>query len=250
MIDKVSILNIDLLSITINELLKQMNKGVLFTPNVDHIVKLQKNRDFYNAYQEADWVVCDSKILQLVSGILGQKVKEVIPGSSFFSKYCDYHKNNTRVKLFLLGAAPGVAEVAMRKINQRIGRNIVVGVHSPSFGFENNQDECIELINIINRTEATTLVVGVGAPKQEIWIIKNKNMFDKIRLFMGLGATIDFEAEKIKRAPVIYQKFYLEWFYRILQEPKRMWKRYIIDDIPFFWLIIKQRMGVYKNPWD
>jgi exopolysaccharide biosynthesis WecB/TagA/CpsF family protein len=249
MIDEVSILNIDLLSISCKNLLKKMNKGVLFTPNVDHIVKLQKDKDFYNAYREADWIVCDSKILQLVSRILGQKIKEVIPGSSFFPKYCDYHRNNKEVKLFLLGSAPGVAEIAMSNINQRIGRNIVVGVHSPSYGFENNQEECIELINIINKTEATVLIVGVGAPKQEKWIIKYKHMLDRINLFMGLGATIDFEANKIKRAPKIYQKFYLEWFYRILQEPKRMWKRYIIDDIPFFWLIIKQKIGVYKNPW-
>jgi exopolysaccharide biosynthesis WecB/TagA/CpsF family protein len=179
---------------------------------------------------------------------LGTPVKEVIPGSSFFPAYCDYHKENEQVKIFLLGAAEGVAIKAMQRINARIDRNIVVGAHSPSFGFEKKSDECDEIIRIINQTDATVLVVGVGAPKQEKWVFKYKDKLPQIRLFMSLGATIDFEAGNIKRAPKLFQKLALEWFYRMCLDPKRLIKRYLVDDLSFFYHLLRQKLG-YKNPF-
>jgi N-acetylglucosaminyldiphosphoundecaprenol N-acetyl-beta-D-mannosaminyltransferase len=219
-----------------------LTKGVIITPNVDHLVKLQGDKEFYDIYQKADWVICDSTILSLGAKFLGRPVEEVIPGSSLLPAYCEFHKKNNEIKIFLLGAKTGVAAVAMNKINLRTGRNIVVGAHSPSFGFEKNEEECEKIISLINKTDATVLVVGVGAPKQEKWIYKYKDRFQNIRLFMALGATIDFEADSIKRAPEIFQK--------VLKEPKRLWKRYLIDDLPFFYLILKQKRGVYRNPFE
>ena len=88
----VKILNIDFLPITQNDLLKQIDKGVLITPNVDHLVKLQHDREFYDVYQKAEWVVCDSKILYILSKLLRHPLPEAIPGSSFFTAYYSYHK--------------------------------------------------------------------------------------------------------------------------------------------------------------
>jgi N-acetylglucosaminyldiphosphoundecaprenol N-acetyl-beta-D-mannosaminyltransferase len=247
---KIKILNINLHSLKRSELLISLTKGVIITPNVDHLVKLQGDKEFYDIYQKADWVICDSTILSLGAKFLGRPVEEVIPGSSLLPAYCEFHKKNNEIKIFLLGAKTGVAAVAMNKINLRTGRNIVVGAHSPSFGFEKNEEECEKIISLINKTDATVLVVGVGAPKQEKWIYKYKDRFQNIRLFMALGATIDFEADSIKRAPEIFQKVGMEWLYRLLKEPKRLWKRYLIDDLPFFYLILKQKRGVYRNPFE
>jgi exopolysaccharide biosynthesis WecB/TagA/CpsF family protein len=230
--------------------LQQLDKGIFITPNVDHLVKLQKDCEFYKVYQNADWVVCDSKIMALGLRFLKTPIKEVIPGSSFFTDYYLYHKNNEEVKIFLLGAAEGVAEKAMYNINARVGREIVVGAHSPSFGFEKNESECEEIIRLINTTDATVLVVGVGAPKQEKWIFKYKDKFIGIKLFMALGATIDFEAGNVKRAPKIFQKLALEWFYRMCVDPKRLLKRYLVDDLPFFYYLLRQKFGCYKNPFE
>jgi exopolysaccharide biosynthesis WecB/TagA/CpsF family protein len=244
------ILNIRFDSLSISEILEDMKSGIFMPVNVDMLVKLQKDLQFYKAYQASDFVVCDSKIVQFASVFLGQKIKDIIRGSSFFPQYCDYHKNNPEIKIFLLGAARGVANEAQKKINLRIGRSIIVGDHSPSFGFEKNETECEKIIKKINETDATVLVVGVGAPKQEKWIFKYKDQFTHIKLFMALGATIDFEAGNIKRAPKIFQKIGLEWLYRLIKEPRRLWKRYLIDDIPFFYYILKQRLGLYKNPFE
>jgi len=247
---KISLFNIHLNNIKQDDLLRQLTDGIFITPNVDHIIKLQKDRLFYDIYQNADWIVCDSKIVQLGLKFLGKPVKEVIPGSSFFSAYYQHHKDNDQIRIFLLGAAEGIARKAQEEINEKVGRNMVVASHSPSFGFEKDEQECEEILSLINTSDATVLVVGVGAPKQEKWIYKYKDRLSNIKLLMALGATIDFEAGTLKRAPVWMQKMSLEWAYRLFKEPKRLWKRYMIDDLPFLGLLLKEKLKIYRNPFE
>lgn len=246
----IQLLNISIQSIKQIELLKRLKKGVLITPNVDHLVKLQKDKEFYNVYQQAEWVVCDSKILYLLSKLLKNPLPEAIPGSSFFTAFYEYHKDDPNCKIFLLGAAEGIAAKAQRNINKKVGREIVVGAHSPSYGFEKKPEECEELIRIVNESGANVLLVGVGAPKQEKWIMKYRDRMPNIDIFMGLGATIDFEAGTLKRAPIFWQKIGMEWLYRCFKEPKRLFKRYFIDDMKFFFYFGKQLLGYYKNPFQ
>lgn len=243
------ILNIDILSIAQQELLEQLDKGMLITPNVDHLVKLQSDKEFYEVYQQAEWVVCDSKILYLLSKLLKHPLPEAIPGSSFFTSYYLYHKDDPNCRIFLLGAKEGVAKKAMERINEKVGRKIVVGAHSPSFGFEKNMEECHKLVEMVNRSGANVLLVGVGAPKQEKWIMKYRSQMPTVDLFMALGATIDFEAGTLSRAPQLWQKLGMEWLYRCLKEPRRLFKRYFVDDMQFFYYFAQQLLGIYKNPF-
>lgn len=247
---QIRIFNINICNVTLMDLLSVLTDGVVMTPNVDHLVKLQKDELFYKIYQNADWVICDSRILALALKFLKTPILEVIPGASFFPAFCDFHKDNEDVKIFLLGAAQGVALKAQENINRRVGRTIVVGAYSPSFGFQTNKEECTKIIEIINKTDATVLLVGVGAPKQEKWIFEYKNELSKIKLFLPLGATIDFEAGHIKRAPTPFQRLKLEWLYRMFKDPKRLVKRYLFDDLPFFYYLVKQKLGLYRNPFD
>ena len=247
--DTIRILNTDIQAITRDELLRTLDSGVLITPNVDHLVKLQKDPGFYSCYQQADWVVCDSKILYLCSKLLRRHVPETIPGSSFFTSYYQYHKDDPDCRIFLLGAMDGVADKARNRINAAVGREIVVGALSPSFGFESKPDECRHIYDVINHCGANVVLVGVGAPKQEKWIFAHKDMMPGVKLWMALGATIDFEAGNIKRAPAIFQKLALEWFYRLIKEPRRMFRRYIIDDMRFFVYFCRQLTGSYRNPF-
>ena len=247
--DKLRILNIDVLNITRQQLLENLHEGVLITPNLDHLIKLQKDKDFYDCYKKAEWVVCDSNILRLFSKLLKTPFVEAIPGSSFFTSYYMYHKDDADCKIFLLGAKEGVAAKAMERINAKVGRQIVVGAYSPSFGFEKNEEECKEIVNIINKSGANVVLVGVGAPKQEKWIMKWKQLMPGVKVWMALGATIDFEAGNVKRAPKIYQKLAMEWLYRFTREPKRLFHRYFVDDMKFFWYFGKQLLGVYKDPF-
>lgn len=245
----IKILNSNILSLTQTDLLNQLQRGVLITPNLDHLVKLQHDREFYEVYRQAEWVVCDSKILYMLSKLLKHPLPEAIPGSSFFTAFYMFHKDDPDCRIFLLGAKEGIAQKAMERINEKVGRKIVVGAHSPSFGFEKDEKECRELVDIVNRSGANVLLVGVGAPKQEKWIMKYRNQMPDVDLFMALGATIDFEAGTLKRAPLLWQKLGMEWLYRCLKEPRRLFKRYFVDDMQFFYYFAQQLLGIYKDPF-
>lgn len=245
----IKILNSNILSLIQMDLLNQLQRGVLITPNLDHLVKLQHDREFYEVYRQAEWVVCDSKILYMLSKLLKHPLPEAIPGSSFFTAFYMFHKDDPDCRIFLLGAKEGIAQKAMERINEKVGRKIVVGAHSPSFGFEKNERECEALVDIVNKSGANVLLVGVGAPKQEKWIMKYRNQMPDVDLFMALGATIDFEAGTLKRAPRLWQKLGMEWLYRCLKEPRRLFKRYFVDDMQFFYYFAQQLLGIYKDPF-
>lgn len=246
--EKVNLLNISIDSLQLTDVLEQLTNGVVFTANVDHLVRLQTDKDFLQVYSSADYKLCDSKILYYASKFLGTPIKEKISGSDLFPAFYQYHKADEEVKIFLLGAGAGVAKLAQEQINNKVGRNIIVGAHSPSYGFENNIQECDRIIEKINSSGATVLAVGVGSPKQEKWICKYKDKLPNIQIFFAIGATIDFEAGHIKRSPKWMSNVGLEWLYRMILEPKRLWKRYLVDDLPFLWLIIQQKLNLYKAP--
>jgi len=245
--NKIRILNINIDNISSNDLLKKISQGgVLLTPNVDHLIKLQQDFDFYQIYKQADYIVCDSQILMYVAAFLGNKLEEKISGSDFFTKFYHYYQSDRKIKIFLLGGEKKAAELAQYKINSQVGRKMVVGVYSPPFGFEKDETQCQQIIKLIDDSGATVLAVGVGAPKQEKWIAQYKNYLPKVKIFLAVGATINFEAGIIKRAPKWMSNAGLEWLYRLISEPKRLWRRYLLDSLPFFWLVLKQKFNCYQ----
>ncbi|MDZ8137908.1 MAG: WecB/TagA/CpsF family glycosyltransferase [Nostoc sp. DedQUE04] len=245
-VQKVNLLNIEINNVLTTEVLENLKYGTVFTPNVDHIMKLQNDREFLEAYKTADYKLCDSQILIYASRFLGQPIQEKISGSDFFPAFYNFHKQNETIKIFLLGAAQGVAIKAQEKINAKVHRNIIVSSYSPPFGFEKKEAECRKIVEMINSSDATVLAVGLGAPKQEKWIYKYKNQLPNIKIFLAIGATIDFEAGNIQRAPKYISNMGFEWLYRMVSEPQRLWKRYLIEGLPFFWLILQQKFQINK----
>ncbi|MDJ0845234.1 WecB/TagA/CpsF family glycosyltransferase [Crocosphaera sp.] len=240
----VKILNTAIHNLSTQELLNSLNRqgGVVVTPNVDHLMKLRKDTELREVYQQSDYRVCDSKIVQFASQFLGTPIQEKISGSDLFPTFYEYNKNNQDIKIFLLGAKEGVAQIAQEKINEKVGRKIVVDCYSPTFGFENDEEECQRIIEKIKASGATVVAVGLGAPKQEKWINRYKNQLPQVKIFLAIGATIDFEAEYKSRSPKWMSEAGLEWLYRLLCEPKRLWKRYLIESTPFFALILRQKV--------
>ena len=249
---KVRILNIDIDNFTFSGFMDHLTHGVVFTPNVDHLMKLQKDREFYEVYQKADFVVCDSQILKATSGLVSQQViVDQIAGSDFFPAFCQHHRGNTdRIRIFLLGGTEESVKKAAENINQRAGSEVVIGGYSPPFGFEHDEAETQRIIERINDSVATVLAVGVGAPKQEKWIIKHRDQLPGIDIFFAIGATIDFQAGLKKRSPKWVTKMGLEWLHRLASEPRRLFKRYMVDGLPYFYLLVRQRMGWYRNPFE
>ncbi|MEO1297887.1 MAG: WecB/TagA/CpsF family glycosyltransferase [Cyanobacteria bacterium J06636_16] len=246
---RVNILDVGIDNFSAEEFLKRLRRGVVFTPNVDHLMNLRKDPKFVEAYQKADFRVCDSQILMYAAKFLGTPIKAKISGSDLFPMFCEHHRDNESIRIFLLGGASGVPERAKQNINARSGREIIVAAHSPSFGFEKDEEECQKILKMIRQSSANVLMVGVGAPKQEKWIVKYRDQLPNIDIFMAVGAAIDFEAGNKPRAPKMLSYLGLEWLYRLVSEPRRLWKRYLVQDMPFLWLILKQKLAESKMPW-
>lgn len=210
------------------------------TPNVDHIVKLNNNRLFKKAYEHASLVIADGKPLVWASKLFGEAVDVTVPGSDLVPAIFDqYKKDNQPLKIFLLGAGPGVAEKAKLVIHDQWPLIKVIGTYSPDFGFESNQQESNNICELINTSGADLLVIGLGAPKQELWVNAYAASLS-VKVALCVGATIDFIAGEKKRAPVFMQILCLEWAYRMMSEPKRLAPRYFFDGLVFPWLLIKE----------
>ena len=241
------ILNAWVDSLTVEEIVEELNEGILFTLNPDHLYWLQRNADFAAAYRKASLVSSDSKYVYWGLAFLGRAIKQKSSGSDIVPAYWRHHANNPAVRIFLLGAKPGIARMAQERINRLAGRDIVVGALGPSFNFVNDEQETAEAIKAINASGASCLIVGLGAPKQEIWIDRNRALMPNIKVCMGVGATIDYEAEAVKRAPRWMTHNGLEWVYRMATEPRRYWRRYT-RTLEFFWLVLLDWFGLYRPP--
>ena len=241
------LLNVWVDNLSMGELMHELRDGVVFTLNPDHLFHLQRNADFLAAYRKADFITSDSKYVYWALGWIGRRIKEKVSGSDIVPTYCRHHRDDPATRVFLLGAAPGIAQTALERINAREGRHIVVGAHSPSMNFVNDAQEITEVIRIVNESGATALIVGLGAPKQEIWIVRYRDAMPGVKVFMGVGATIDYEADAVVRAPRWMTRNGLEWLYRITTEPKRYWRRYF-RDLEFFWLVLLDGFGWYRAP--
>ena len=247
---RIRLLNVDIDSLSKEDFLHRLERGTVFTPNVDHLMKLRRDSDFRRAYQSADYCICDSQILLYASRFLGQPIEAKLSGSDLLPWFCEYHRDNPDIKIFMLGAKQGIAQRAQQAINARVGRQIIVDTYSPSFGFERNPQECESIIEMIRASEANVLVVGLGAPKQEKWIAQYKSQLPNINIFMAVGAAIDFEAGYKPRAPQFVSELGLEWLHRMMSEPKRLWRRYLFDDLPFIWLVLKEKLRPSPMPMD
>ena len=246
---RIPILNVEVDNITMDELVTNFDNGALLTLHVDMIMKLQKDRDFYDILSEFDIITCDSQILYFAARILGTPFMERVSGADFFPRYYMHHRNSETVKIFLCGGNPGVAEIAQSNINARVGREIIVGTCSPPFDFDHREEEIDKIVDQVNATRATVLLVGLGSGRQEKFIVKNRDRFEHVKTFLPLGGTIDYEAKTLKRPPAWISNMGLEWLYRLVIEPRRRWYRYLVHQPPVLYYLLAQKLGFYKNPF-
>jgi exopolysaccharide biosynthesis WecB/TagA/CpsF family protein len=223
----------------IERLVENTTHSYVVTPNVDHIVKLESDKEFLELYNNATLILTDGKPLIWISKLYKKPIKEKISGSDLFPLLCGLAAAKG-YKMFFLGAAEGVAATAAQKLTEKNPGLDVVGTYSPKMGFEKDEEEIEKIIKLVNESKANILIVGLGAPKQEKFIYRYKDRLD-VNISLGLGASLDFEAGSVKRSPAWMSRVGLEWFYRLCKEPRRMFKRYIIDDMQIIKLFWKYR---------
>lgn len=221
----------------IDTLIQENMSAYVVTPNVDHIVQLETNRELQDVYANASLILTDGKPLLWIAKWYGTPIKEKISGSDLFPKLCSMAAKKG-YKMFFLGAAEGVAKKAADNLKKKYQGLQVVGTYSPPYGFEKDVAELEKINKMVKDTKPDILIVGLGCPKQEKFMYHHCKELG-VPITFGLGASLDFEAGNIKRAPKWMSDYGFEWLFRITQDPKRMAKRYLVDDRKILRLAIK-----------
>lgn len=209
------------------------------TPNVDHVVIFQQHAELRRAYEKASLVLADGMPVVLASRLLGRALPERVPGSDLAPALFAAAGAQRPLRVYLLGAAPGVADAAAHKIEQSWPAVQVVGTFSPPLGFEQDQQQNREILERIAAAQPDLLIVGLGAPKQELWLAAHRQEI-RAPVALAIGATIDFLAGERARAPLWMQRCGLEWLHRACSEPRRLMGRYARDAWIFPQLVWRQ----------
>lgn len=222
----------------VGSFVERRSGALVVTPNVDHVMLYQKSHEFRAVYDEADLVLADGVPLMWGARLTGQRLKEKVSGSDLFPLLCA-RAAEKGWRVFLLGGRPGAAAAAADVLQRRHPRLRVAGTYCPPMGFERDLEANARAIEAVRKAKPDILFVGVGSPKQEYWIRRwRKDLL--VPVAIGVGAAFDFLSGQVRRAPVWMQRAGLEWLWRLAQEPKRLWKRYLIDDLPYFYLLLKR----------
>lgn len=220
------------------------------TPNVDHAVMFQHDGRLRAAYDEAAMVVADGAPLIAASRLLGKALPERVAGSDLAPGLIAAAdraaaEGGRPLRLFLLGAGPGVADRAAERIAERWPNVETVGTNCPPLGFEKSDEECDRILAAISAARPDVVLVGLGAPKQELWVHRFHRRIDA-RVALCVGATIDFLAGEKRRSPRWMQRFGLEWVHRLMSEPRRLAGRYARDAWVFPGLVWSEWRGAPK----
>lgn len=239
-------MSIDLDNLTMEEaicemdqLIQQNEASYVVTPNVDHMVRLETDEELKKSYEQANLVLTDGKPLIWISKLYKHPIKEKISGSDVLPEVCALAEQRGYT-MYFLGAAEGVADRAAKNLIKKYPKLKIVGTYSPEYGFEKDKKKVKEVVALVREARPDILIMALGTPKQEKFIYQNRKELN-VPLSLGLGASLDFEAGNVKRAPKWMSEAGLEWLYRIFQEPRRMFKRYFIDAVKIVPIIWKYR---------
>ncbi len=206
--------------------------------NAGKIVAMQSNLELRKSVNESDIINADGQAVVWASKILNKPLKERVAGIDLMTNLIDISKDNN-YKIFFFGAKEEVVKKVVEVYTKKYSKDIIAGYRN---GFFHKEDES-SIAEEISNSGANILFVAISSPTKENFLYKNKELLKNLSFIMGVGGSFDVVSGYVKRAPVWMQNFGLEWFYRFLQEPKRMWKRYLVGNSKFIWLVIKEKLG-------
>ena len=230
------------MSETITEIEKMIasdKKSYVVAINVDVVMKIENDPYLKKIVDNADMVLVDGKPLVWISKMHGKPLKAKISGSDLVPHLCKKAAQK-KYSIFIIGGKDGIANQAKKRLEETFPDIQIVGTYAPPMGFERDEVELNKINSIISEKKPDLLFACFGCPKQEKWIYENISKYDA-KVSVCAGATVDFLAGNIKRAPRWMSEYGLEWFYRFLQEPKRLFRRYFVDDVKIIKLIRKYK---------
>ena len=239
-----SFLNTSVHNLTMDETLIIINNAIIQNEQIHHvvvnagkIVQMQRDNQLRESVNNSDIINADGQAVVWAAKFLNKPLKERVAGIDLMQNLVEIaHKNNH--KIFLFGAKEDVVKKIVSIYSEKYGENLIAGYRN---GYYNKEDEA-SIANDIASSGANMLFVAITSPKKENFLYEFKNELKTVNFIMGVGGSFDVIAGLTKRAPLWMQNNGLEWFYRFLQEPKRMWKRYLVGNTKFIYLVFKEKI--------
>lgn len=223
--------DIDSLTEELNKIIEENGKVSIFTPNVDHIINIKQDSELMNKYSESDYIIADGWPLVATAKAKGIMIKR-ITGVDLMDSLLNTC-NNKGYSIFFLGATDETLDLLKNNIIEKYKKIDDVHCHDGYF----NDD--MKVINKINEVKPNIIFVGMGSPKQELWIRDNINKLNT-NILIGVGGALKIFSNEVGRAPRWVQAIGMEWFYRFIKEPKRLFSRYFIKYPKYLKILVKE----------
>jgi N-acetylglucosaminyldiphosphoundecaprenol N-acetyl-beta-D-mannosaminyltransferase len=246
--DRVYVLGTPVHNLTMQQTISLVNDAIANKQHIHHsvvnagkIVAMHENTELKESVINADIINADGQAVVWASKLFGQPIRERVTGIDLMGKVVElaYQKN---YKIFFLGAKEEVLQKVINKYSRQYSPDIIAGFRNGYF----TKDEEREVVQQIADSKANILFVAISSPVKENLLYQNRDILKNVNFIMGVGGSFDVVAGNVKRAPLWLQNIGLEWFYRVIQEPKRMFKRYLIGNLKFIALIFKYILSDYK----
>jgi len=241
---KVELFGIPVDNLTMDETLRRIDRAIRqkqplhhIAVNAGKIVAMQQNPALKEDVLSADLINADGMAVVWASKLLGKPLKERVAGIDLMQNLLKMAADKG-YKVFLFGAREEIIRKVVEQIKDKYGKNIIAGYRNGYF----STDEEENIARQIARSGADMLFVGISSPKKEHFLHAHKAILKNIPFIMGVGGSFDVLAGKVKRAPKWMQNMGMEWFYRFIQEPRRMWRRYLIGNAKFLAMVLKERI--------
>lgn len=247
MIKRIDILGLPIDVLTMQDTMQLIRTSIIERNPIQHIVvnaakmvHAQHDPELRQSILESDIINADGQAVVWASRFLGKPLPERVAGIDLMENLVKMAAQN-QFKIFFLGAKHEVVESVVLKYKDQYGEGIIAGFRD---GYFQEQEE-VNIAQFIANSQADILFVAMTSPKKEIFLNRNKEIL-KTPFIMGVGGSFDVVSGKVQRAPIWMQKSGLEWFYRVLQEPRRMWKRYLVTNTLFVWYVVKAKFNLLK----
>lgn len=231
----------------INELKVLIDKyqnGYITVNNVHTIIEAVLNPKFKEIINNSTLSLADGKPLSIYAKLRGDNSVSRIFGPTFFEKTIEWGQKE-ELKHFFFGGSKTTLQMMYDNIASKYPAAIIAGSYSPPYKNSFSIEENKRFLNLMNKSGADIFWIGLGAPKQEMWMYENYEKLNR-GVMIGIGAGFDYLSGRTKHAPKWMKNFALEWFYRLIQEPRRLWKRYLITNTLFLWYVILEFLRIKK----
>ncbi|HEY5535397.1 MAG TPA: WecB/TagA/CpsF family glycosyltransferase [Ignavibacteria bacterium] len=240
---KIDFLGIPVDALTMHETIDRVNETIEENKRINHVVinagkvvLMQKDKELYNSVVSCDIINADGQSIIWAARFLGKKLPERVAGADLMQELMELSYKK-KYKCFFFGAKEAVVRKVVDIYSQKYGPEIIAGYRN---GYYTKSEEPL-IARQIADTGTQLLFVAITSPKKENFLFEYKDVLKNVSFTMGVGGTFDVIAGVTKRAPIWMQNIGMEWFYRFLQEPKRMWRRYLLGNSKFIWLVIKEK---------